>query len=744
MTYVSALEAQADPGIVSGSTIERKIMSTKTIYKRIALVAVTALGAGVLSVAPAHAVDVAMSTGPSVANVTTTLGTATAIPVTFGAFADVMDAACVVTFTLSAHTGLTINAATTASSQLTATNGWTVADSSGALTMTAAGTYAATTTALTSGKIVGSLNVTPTLAGVYTGIVTTGTASSAGCANPSTVTTTFTLTVGTNKSIAALTGDGGTPTLNNAVGGVAGPANSISAELVIPTTVSSTIRRLVRVSGDLSIAAATTTNGTGGTNSNTTTIATDKKSVEVVAVQDATAKTAHGRTALTIQTPTAGTFTITVFNSTYAGIYDATAAETITVTVNATAVRGTLSVADSTSLFDKDATSGGYSPPAADEASVVSAAINTQAGGTKVVLADATAAAMPDTTIVSATITGPGVIAGHGTLASATTYGRSIVGTSTSGDFYVLVKADGTPGVATITIKVGTVTVATETVSFFGAVSKYTATTQLIAKADGSTVGDAVVVCAVDAAGIVLPSETIYAFSGDTAVATVATSASTGAAAVAAITSTPGNSGYVAIKGIGCAGFSVTALSQILKSSVVVSFGNATTLAASTVTTTATVNVGSVAATTVTVAFDKASYTPGEAMTATLTFKDAAGRLVGAGPGTGALATTGLVASASIVGAPFFGTSGDVATSLGTATSKLFAPLTAGPVSITGKTGTAATYLVTAAQGITLTATATVSDSATMSALTTLINSLIAKINALNKLVIKIQKKVKA
>jgi trimeric autotransporter adhesin len=55
MKYVSALFAQADPGNVSGSTIERKKMSTKTIYKRIALVAVAALGAGVLSVAPASA-----------------------------------------------------------------------------------------------------------------------------------------------------------------------------------------------------------------------------------------------------------------------------------------------------------------------------------------------------------------------------------------------------------------------------------------------------------------------------------------------------------------------------------------------------------------------------------------------------------------------------------------------------------------------------------------------------------------
>jgi trimeric autotransporter adhesin len=55
MTYEKGLFAQADPGIVSGSTNERKKMSTKTIYKRIALVAVATLGAGVLSVAPASA-----------------------------------------------------------------------------------------------------------------------------------------------------------------------------------------------------------------------------------------------------------------------------------------------------------------------------------------------------------------------------------------------------------------------------------------------------------------------------------------------------------------------------------------------------------------------------------------------------------------------------------------------------------------------------------------------------------------
>ena len=57
ITYVSALSSQADLGNVSRSTTERKKMSTKTSFKRVALVAVAALGMGVLtSVSPASAV----------------------------------------------------------------------------------------------------------------------------------------------------------------------------------------------------------------------------------------------------------------------------------------------------------------------------------------------------------------------------------------------------------------------------------------------------------------------------------------------------------------------------------------------------------------------------------------------------------------------------------------------------------------------------------------------------------------
>jgi len=55
ITYERALEAQADLRKFRGSTIERKQMSTKTTFKRVALVAVAALSLGVLSVAPSQA-----------------------------------------------------------------------------------------------------------------------------------------------------------------------------------------------------------------------------------------------------------------------------------------------------------------------------------------------------------------------------------------------------------------------------------------------------------------------------------------------------------------------------------------------------------------------------------------------------------------------------------------------------------------------------------------------------------------
>jgi trimeric autotransporter adhesin len=71
MTYEKAVLVQAELRIVRGSTNERKHMSTKTTFRRVALVAVAALGLGVLSVAPqASAAATAVTTTVSTTSAT--------------------------------------------------------------------------------------------------------------------------------------------------------------------------------------------------------------------------------------------------------------------------------------------------------------------------------------------------------------------------------------------------------------------------------------------------------------------------------------------------------------------------------------------------------------------------------------------------------------------------------------------------------------------------------------------------
>ena len=77
-----ALLRQADSGKASGSTFnERKHMSTQTSIQRIALVAVSALGFGLLSVLPAKAATASYVTVLRTATPTTpAVGTAVTIP----------------------------------------------------------------------------------------------------------------------------------------------------------------------------------------------------------------------------------------------------------------------------------------------------------------------------------------------------------------------------------------------------------------------------------------------------------------------------------------------------------------------------------------------------------------------------------------------------------------------------------------------------------------------------------------
>jgi len=75
-------DLRAESGKCPNSTNERKNMSTKTLRKRIALVAVAALGAGVLSVAPANAANNNAVGGENVAPATDVLNVAVASSIT--------------------------------------------------------------------------------------------------------------------------------------------------------------------------------------------------------------------------------------------------------------------------------------------------------------------------------------------------------------------------------------------------------------------------------------------------------------------------------------------------------------------------------------------------------------------------------------------------------------------------------------------------------------------------------------
>jgi hypothetical protein len=521
----------------------------------------------------------------------------------------------------------------------------------------------------------------------------------------------------------AALGDGAAVTPATTGNGIAGPANTVT---VNATVTASNTRALVSVSG-----AGATINSNAGTaltaGATSTIVASGGTSVAII-----------------INTPTAGTVTVSQFyeSGNGTGIYASTASKTVTITVGAAALNGTISVANSTSIRDTTITADNqaWSSITADETTPIAATASTslEVAVIKVILKDTLTNVMPDATGISATVTGPGLLA-IGTTQQTAAVGRAVSSStlaSGTGTAFISVYADGTPGVATITISSGTTVVASETITFYGAATKYTATVNIVAAANATTSTDVVNVCATDSAGIAVPGETIYGFSGDTTVATIETSVATVSTAVTASGASMADN--VSAKAIGCEAFNITGLSQTTKSSVALTFGNASTIAASTVTTTATVLVGSVAATTITVGADKASYTPGQAVVLTLSFKDSVGRPIAYGPGTGTLAAA-LTSSSALGTSALFGTAN--ISKLGTTTQTVYAPLSAGLVTVAGTTGADSTYTATAGRGLAITTSFTVVD-ANQASLLTQIDALNAKIVALNALIAKIMKKL--
>ena len=263
---------------------------------------------------------------------------------------------------------------------------------------------------------------------------------------------------------------------------------------------------------------------------------------------------------------------------------------------------------------------------------------------------------------VTVTVTGPGLITYEGVVK-----GKSFTEASTNANYlqksYSLL-SDGSLGTSTITFTQGGVTLATRTVSFTGPLASLTvarAATFGGSSFPVATNTGAYVVTAKDANGNVLPSTVVYAYSGTAATATIAASVTTGATGTATFD-----------------------LVGVAAGTTAITFGNANTLATSTITATAAAEVTGSTATTVTFTTDKTDYQPGEKVTLTITAKDANGKPVA----DGARVLLATISANVALG----GTALSTTTTLlgGVATQTFFAPATPGSFTISGTKGAAA------------------------------------------------------
>jgi hypothetical protein len=368
---------------------------------------------------------------------------------------------------------------------------------------------------------------------------------------------------------------------------------------------------------------------------------------------------------------------------------------------------------------------------------------------------------------VTATITGPGTI---GTAAG--TYGKTLVlAYQADANLTLGIRADGTAGVATITVSTPSVTFAPKSVTFYAKAPKtLTAAVEVPVLAVGAN-DDVVAVTAVDANGSNWAGAA-YIYASAAADALIAGSATT---PVACSWSSADLVHYCPVTGVSVG----TAKLKVI---------DASTVALATVTSNeVTVTVSASAPASIKLAFDKASYAPFEKATITVTPLDSTGKALPAQTDKALLATGGITSTFAFSAGSDTLTASTISTSALTGAKKytVYMPAASGDITITATGGAA----VAPAGQVKVTATAAVvnssvdaatdaaneatdaanaatdaalaaadaADAATAAAqdasdavaalsasVSKLISSLRAQITSLTNLVIKIQKKVKA
>jgi hypothetical protein len=650
-------------------------MSTKTTFKRVALVTVAALSFGTMAaIAPASAVVAA--TALAVSDVTKegyvgeTITAAVKVTATAPAALSSDDSFTVSAVLASAPSSTaatkvdstTIDSATASTNAElgknlfrlieSATNGTVLVQS---ITNHRAGgskvlkpAFGATTETGTA-YTVGFLAFRPTTPGTYTFAIGLESATATGAA-PITTYRGGTITI---KVLAAgaVSGDGiALATSALAVNGVAGSGNYNQIKLT---------GQAVGVGGtSANLGTRFVTSSTWEAAPSGATLSADKTTLTIPGVDSITNAT---QVIANVLTPTVGSVTVSTYRETTVGSYSTTASDVVTITVRATALTGV--VASTTAYMTSvtgtaaDATTDAAAALTASKAAAASSA--TPVARIDVAQLDALegAASTAKTQSVTAEISGAGRIGKTDT--TATSYVAVAAGTSTvagenASTFYVF--PDGRPGTGTVVIKINGVVALTRTVSFYGAATalKLVAPTATVPNPTKSylAVGGTMTISVLpyDANGIKLSA--------------AAVTATTDTATVATVVTTAGSTGVVTVTGIATGKTNINITSGLVTLVVPVEVTKSTGKAVLTL--------------------DKTSAQPGEKVTWTITATDANGRPTA--DGTSVALFSSITANMSVTGLP----TGSETLTGGISTGSFFAPTAgSGTLTITATQGTA-------------------------------------------------------
>ena len=674
ISYEKAFSTRADLRIVRRSTIERKQMSTKTTFKRIALVTVAALGFGTMAAVPPASAAASILTSVKVSDVTS-----------YGHVGDTLTASVKVTLTgaatggvYSADDSVTLTAAITSISNsaiaaLTTTGATQSVDSVASESSTGTtqlevnkfrlmeSTTAATnpngydvgngvlravvSDTTTVPATVASVHFRPTTPGTYKITVTPSNVLAG-------VSPTYTAGVITFVvlSAGAATSDGALVASRGTANGVAGAGNYNQVKVTGQLGATALGTRVVVTGSTIEAALASGS-----------TLSTDKTTLIIAGATTGTPTQGN----INVLTPTVGTVTVQTFRETAIGTYSATADSTVTITVRAAALTGT-ATANTTYMATADT-----APTATTDAAVVAltsvpsksstANLGTAVANIEVIQYDAlvAAASSSKTLAVTAEITGAGRIGQAADATDATSIiaipaGSAAAPQGPTDRFYVF--ADGRSGEATITIKVGGVTTLTRKVAFFGAATQLKLVAATAAAPNPSksflAVGGTMTIA-------VLPYDV-----NNVKLAAVAVTATSETATVATVVAGP-TTGSVTVTGVAVGKTNITIKNGLLGTLVVpVEVTKSTGVAVLTL--------------------DKTSAQPGEKVTWTITATDVNGRPVA--DGTSVALFSSVTSNMSVTGLP----TGSETLTGGVSTGSFFAPTSgSGTLQITATHGTA-------------------------------------------------------